>query len=456
MNKEENLDWVKNAAHTVTIEGYNAEGSGVARVDGRVIFVPQTIRGEVWEIILVKTNKNFAFGKGVTCLTGASARVEKDCDFRGRCGGCQYRHMAYEEELQAKREHIQNQLQRMGGISLETPPVLGAEEPNRYRNKVQFPIGGSDKWVKIGFYRPRSHDVLDVPDCLLQSETSALVRAVVKDWMLAYHVNPYDETTGKGTMRHLFLRQNSKGETLVCLVAVREKLPHIMTLVEELKEKIPQIKGVLLNSNKKDTNVVLGEKTQLLWGEDTLEEELAGLSFQLSVPSFFQVNLPQTQVLYQVVEEMANLQGTEIVVDLYTGIGTIALILAKSCEKVYGNEIFSEAVVNARDNALRNNIQNVEFLEGDAKDVAEHLVKQGVQADVVVVDPPRKGLSAEMPQRLADFGAKKLVYVSCDPATLARDVKRLGEHGYTVTRVQGVDLFPRTKHVETVVLLEKG
>lgn len=449
-------NWKKNEMHTVEITGYTAEGAGVGRVDGRVVFVPHTIRGEVWEVNLVKVNRNFAFGRGVTCLTGSPHRVEKDCDFRGKCGGCQFRHMSYEEELNAKREHIQDAFQRLAGISMEIPPVLGAEEPNRYRNKVQFPVSGSDKWVKIGFYRPRSHDVLDVADCLLQQEDSAIAREVVKQWMCDYRVNPYDESTGKGTIRHLFLRNNGKGELLLCLVATREKLPKVEILLENLQKELPNLVGILVNVHKKDSNVVLGNEIHCLWGQDFLYEELSGLRFKLSVPSFFQVNLAQTKVLYEQVAEFAQLTGEETVLDLYCGIGTIGLLLAKDCKKVMGAEIVAEAVANAQENAKDNNIQNAEFFHGDAIAVAERCIGMNTAVDVLVVDPPRKGLSPEVPELLGKIGAKKLIYVSCDGGTLARDLKRLMELGYSVEKAQPVDLFPRTRHVETVVLLTKS
>lgn len=457
VEKEENTEnWKKNAVHTLEIEGYTNEGAGVARLNGRVVFVPHTIRGEIWEVNLVKVNKNFAFGRGVTCLTGSPARVEKDCQFRGKCGGCQFRHMNYEEELFAKGQQVEDALTRLGGLNVSVPPVLGAESTERYRNKVQFPIAGSDKWVKIGFFRPRSHDVLDVPDCLLQAEMAGIAREVVKNWMIENRVNPYDETTGKGTVRHLYLRNNEKNDLLLCLVVTREKLKNITQLSEQLQKVLPTLKGFVVNVNKKDTNVVLGNSYHCIWGEDYLYEELSGLTFKLSVPSFFQVNLQQTKTLYGKVEEFANLTGTETVLDLYCGIGTIGLILAKNAKKVLGAEIIEQAVEDAKENAKRNNIENAEFFQGDCLAVVEKFLADKVTPDVVVVDPPRKGLSAEIPELLTKLDGKKIIYVSCDPATLARDLKKFGEFGYAVKQVQPVDLFPRTRHVECVVLLEKS
>lgn len=447
--------WEKNAVHTLKIEGYTADGAGVARLDGRVVFIPHTIRDEVWDVLLVKTNQNFAFGKGITCLTGSRARVEKDCHFRGKCGGCQYRHMNYEEELFAKHQQLENALVRIGGVNGTIPPIKGGEML-RYRNKVQFPVSGNDKKLKIGFYRPRSHDVLDVHDCLLQSEAAGIAREVLREWMTTFKVNAYDEKSGKGMVRHLFLRHNARGELLVCLVVTKEKVKNVQYLSEGLQQALPSLAGFVLNVNKKDTNVVLGTSYYTVWGVDFLYEEVCDLSFKLSVPSFFQVNLEQTKVLYDIVEDFANLNGTETVLDLYSGIGTISLMLAKKAGKVLGAEIVQEAVEDARANAERNGIRNVAFFQGDCGDVVRKFTAEEMTAEVIVVDPPRKGLAPEVPLQLTKLGAKRIVYVSCDPATLARDVKKLTEFGYKVKKVQGVDLFPRTKHVECVVLLERN
>ncbi|MFI3253128.1 MAG: 23S rRNA (uracil(1939)-C(5))-methyltransferase RlmD [Eubacteriales bacterium] len=443
------MEWKKNAAHQVEITGYNAEGSGVARVDGRVIFVPATIAGEIWDIVLVKVNKNFAFGRAVTCITPSPKRVEMDCPYGNKCGGCQFRHMNYEEELKAKTDIVKAALERIAGVKEDILPIIGAKERNHYRNKVQFQVAGSDKWIKIGFYRSRSHDVLDTESCLLQGEFSTKAREVLKTWMGQFGVNPFDENTGKGTIRHLFLRSNEKGEVLLCLVATRRKLPYIAELLEALKAELPDLKGFILNVNPKDTNVVLGEEYHKIWGEDYLYEELSNLSFKLSVPSFFQVNLKQTEVLYKVIAEFAQLSGTETVLDLYCGTGTIGLSLAKEAKKVIGIEIVSSAVEDAKENATRNGIENAEFILGDCGQVTEKEMK----ADVVIVDPPRKGLSS--PQTVLSYVENKLIYTSCDPGTLARDLKFFTGEGFIVEKIQPVDLFPGTKHVETVVLLTK-
>ncbi|MFI3249386.1 MAG: 23S rRNA (uracil(1939)-C(5))-methyltransferase RlmD [Eubacteriales bacterium] len=448
-------DWKKNQTFTCTIEGYTAQGEGVARVDGRPIFIPNTISGEEWEVNLVKTHKNFAYGRGVTRLTDSEHRTDPDCYFSEKCGGCQYRHMDYTEELRAKHDHLKNALSRIGGITAEVPPILGAEEISFYRNKIQYPVAMGKRGISIGFYRARSHQLIDINICQLQPPKTTEVRELVKDWMKDFGVTPYDESTQKGMVRHLYLRTNAKGEVLVCVVATKKRLPAQEILVERLEEAIQGLVGVVINVNREDTNVVLGKKNIILWGKSVIEEELCGLTFSLSLSSFFQVNLAQTEVLYNTVADFAELTGKETVIDLYCGIGTISLFLAKQAKKVIGAELVESSILDARSNAERNKIKNAEFLAGDVAAVAVKLSSEGVAPDVIVLDPPRKGLAPEVPHLLASMKAKKMVYVSCDPGTLARDLKKFEELGYGVAKVQGVDLFPRTRHVETVVLLVK-
>lgn len=447
-------DVKKNTVHTLDITGYTTEGMGVARLEGRVVFVPYTIAGERWRVRLEKVNRNVAWGRGVELLTASTERVESDCPLFGRCGGCQFRHMSYAEELRAKGQRISDALERVGHVSLDLPPVLGADNPDRYRNKVQFPVSQGKRGLCVGYYRPRSHDVLDAPDCPLQPEAVTRLRAAFKGWMETYRIPAYDEGTGGGLIRHLYVRTNSRGESLVCVVANGDSLPHGNALVESLRAAEPGLAGVVLNTNARDTNVILGDRYALLWGRDWLEEELCGLTFRLSVPSFFQINRAQTERLYSVALDFAALTGTETVLDLYCGIGTISLALAKGAGRVIGAEIVPQAIEDAKENARRNGIQNAEFFCGDAGAVAQKLAAEGVRPQVICVDPPRKGLGPEVPAILAGMGPERIVYVSCDPATLARDVDRFAQLGYRAVDAQGVDLFPRTAHVETVVRLE--
>ena len=449
-------DWKKNSLHPLDITGYTAEGMGVARLEGQVVFVPGTIRGERWLVRLEKVNKRVAWGRGVELLVPSPERVDPGCPLFGRCGGCQFRHMSYEEELRAKRERVADALERVGGIRLELPPVVGAEEPERYRNKVQFPVARTGRGLAVGYYRARSHQVLDAEDCLLQPLAVTRLRRAAAEWMEQWSVSAYEEESGQGLVRHLYVRTNSAGESLCCLVVNGEELPREEELVRALRRAEPGLAGVVLNRNTRDTNVILGEGYRTLWGRDFLEEELCGLTFRLSVPSFFQINRAQTQRLYAQVLEFAALTGEETVLDLYCGIGTISLCLARRAGRVIGAEIVPQAIEDARANALRNQVANAEFFCGDGGAVAQKLAREGVRPRVICVDPPRKGLGPEVPAILASMAPERMVYVSCDPATLARDLKRLEELGYRTVQARAFDLFPRTAHVETAALLVKS
>ena len=445
----------KNSVYELDITGYTAEGLGVARLDGRVVFVPNTIRGERWQVQLLKVNKNVAWGRAVKPVLESPCRVPSDCPHSGPCGGCQFRHMDYKEELEAKRQRVEDALRRIGGVDIRVNTIHGAADTHRYRNKVQFPVGRGKDGIHVGLFRARSHDVIDVEDCLLQSETSNRLGRALKGWMEQRSIPTYDEKTCKGLVRHLYVRTNRAGESLVCLVVNGKKLPDEAGLVNALRTCDPGLVGVVLNVNEKATNVILGDSYRTLWGCDRLEEELCGLTFRLSVPSFFQINRAQTEVLYGRAVEFAGLTGNETVLDLYCGIGTISLTMAKQAGKVIGAEIVPEAIEDAKENAARNGIENAEFFCGDAGEIAYKLSAEGVRPHVICVDPPRKGLASGVTDILADMNPERIVYVSCDPATLARDVKLLGERGYAVKKAEAVDLFPRTQHVETVVLLER-
>ena len=464
-------EWKKNAVHPLRIEGYTAEGMGVARLEGRVIFVPFTAQGELWRVRLEKVRPNMAWGRGVELLESSPERAQADCPLFGRCGGCQFRHLTYAEELRAKGQRIADALERVGGVRLDLPPLLGAESPDRYRNKVQFPVAPGRRGPAVGYYRPRSHDVLDVADCLLQPETVTALRLAFLGWMEDFHVPPYEETPRSGLIRHLYVRTNRAGEALCCVVANGSSLPHTQELVRRLRQAVPALAGVVLNQNTRDTNVILGPDYHTLWGRDFLEETLCGMTFRLSVPSFFQINRAQTERLYAQALDFAGLTGTETVLDLYCGIGTISLALAQRAAQVIGAEIVTQAI---EDDILRRGkrpilvggtglwldavVQGRTFAGGHAggavrRELQAQLAREGIRPQVICVDPPRKGLAPEVPAILAGMAPERIVYVSCDPATLARDVKRLAELGYRTVRAQGVDLFPRTAHVETVAEL---
>ncbi len=432
----------------LTIDGYDSGGAGVARLDGQVVFVQGGIRGETCAVRLTHVGRTALWGAVQEVLTPSPARVAPDCPHFPRCGGCQLRHMSYAEELEAKRIKVSDALRRLGGAEIDLPPVLGAARPERYRNKAQFPVA-------IGFYRARSHEVIDVPDCLLQSEAAGRLRTAVKDWMAKYAVPAYDERAKTGLVRHVYVRTNRAGRSLCCLLVNGRGVPRQAELVRALRDAEPGLAGVVLGVNQKHNNVILGDSYRTLWGEEALTDTLCGLTFRLSVPSFYQVNPDQTEVLYGKAVELAGLTGAETVLDLYCGIGTIGLAMARRARAVWGAEVVPEAVDDAVANAARNGITNARFLCADAGEAARRLAAEGVRPDVICVDPPRKGLAGDVVDTIADMAPDRVVYVSCDPATLGRDVKRFAGRGYVLRQAQAVDMFPRTQHVETVVLLSK-
>ena len=437
----------------LTIDGYDSGGAGVARLDGQVVFVQGGIRGETCTVRLTHVGRTALWGAVQEVLTPSPARVAPDCPHFPRCGGCQLRHMSYAEELEAKRIKVSDALRRLGGAEIDLPPVLGAARPERYRNKAQFPVA---KGPRIGFYRARSHEVIDVADCLLQSEAAGRLRTAVKDWMAKYAVPAYDERAKTGLVRHVYVRTNRAGRSLCCLLVNGRGVPREAELVRALRDAEPGLAGVVLGVNQKHNNVILGDSYRTLWGEDALTDTLCGLTFRLSVPSFYQVNPDQTEVLYGKAVELAGLTGAETVLDLYCGIGTIGLAMARRARAVWGAEVVPEAVDDAVANAARNGITNARFLCADAGEAARRLAAEGVRPDVICVDPPRKGLAGDVVDTIADMAPDRVVYVSCDPATLGRDVKRFAGRGYVLRQAQAVDMFPRTQHVETVVLLSKG
>ena len=436
-----------------TVEGYTSEGQGVVRLDGAVVFVPGTIRGEEIDLRITKVMKTAAAGELVKLRTPSPERTAPECPQFGRCGGCQFQHMSYQEELWAKRQRVEDALRRLGGSDVPIEGILGARDPLHYRNKSQYPVGADGS---IGFYQLRSHKVVPIRRCLIQSEISDATAEAVGAWMRRYKVPPYDETTGKGLVRHIYVRVNRKGESLCCVVVNGRQVPREPELAALIRAAAPRTVGVVLNSNTRRGNVILGEKYRTLWGQDYLMDTLCGLQFKLSVPSFYQVNRDQAEVLYGKALEYAALTGEETVLDLYCGTGTITLCLAQQAKRAIGAEIVPPAIADARENAERNGIGNAEFFCGDASDIAAKLEAEGLRPDVITVDPPRKGLAPDVIASVAGMAPERVVYVSCDPATLGRDVKLFAGLGYQAERAAAVDMFPGTAHVETVVLLSKG
>ena len=443
---------VKNQVYTAEILGYSTEGLGIARIGGQVVFVHDAIAGEVCDILIMKVLKNAAFGKAVAWKTVSPHRREPDCPYYRQCGGCAFRHMNYAEELRAKGQRVQDALARLGGSSVTVEEVLGAAEPLHYRNKSQYPVSADGK---VGFYRARTHQVTDLSACLIQKPQADAAAGALRRYMAAQHVPGYDEKTGQGLVRHLYVRTNAKGQSLICVVVNGERLPGEEALVEAMRQAVRSAVGVVLNVNTRRSNVILGDRYRTLWGEDTLTDTLCGHSFRLSIPAFYQVNRDQAEVLYCKAVEYAGLTGTELVLDLYCGAGTITLTMADRAKKVIGAEIVAPAVENARENAAANGIENVEFFCGDAGDIAARLAEERLRPEVICVDPPRKGLAPEVIDAMVQMGPERIVYVSCDPATLGRDVKLLAQRGYAARRAAAVDLFPGTAHVETCVLLSR-
>lgn len=440
----------KGSVYTAVIDGYSSEGLGIARVNGAVVFVPHAVRGEEIDLRITKVMKTSCAGEIVKIHNPSPERMEPECPYAGKCGGCAYRHLTYPEELWAKRQRVQDALTRIGGLDLTVEEILGAKNPEHYRNKSQYPVGADGS---IGFFQARTHKVVPIRRCLIQTEAADRTAQAVGEWIRRYKISAYDETTGKGLVRHVCVRVNRKGESLCCVVVNGNKVPREPELAAYVTVAVPHTVGVLLNSNTRRGNVVLGDKYRTLFGRNYLMDTLCGLEFKLSMPSFYQVNRDQAEVLYGKALKFAGLTGNETVLDLYCGIGTITLCLAKAAKRVIGAEIVPPAIRDAKENALRNHIENAEFFCGDAADIAAKLESDGLRPDVVTVDPPRKGLAPEVIASVAAMGPEKVVYVSCDPATLGRDVKIFREFGYEAKRAAAVDMFPGTAHVETVCQL---
>ena len=442
----------KNRIYRAHIDGYSSEGLGIARIDGQVVFVHGAIRGETCDVLVMKVLKNAAFGKIAALVEPSPARRTPDCPYYGRCGGCNFRPMSSDEELWAKRARVQDALTRIGGAEVTVEEILGAEQPLHYRNKSIYPISPAGE---VGFYRARSHQVVDVEHCLIQKPEADALAQAVRDYIARFRVEPYNEATGRGLLRHLYVRTSCRGESLACLLVNGSRLPHEQELVDMLRAAAPGVCGVVLGENTRRGNAILGDRYRTLWGRDYLTDTLCGLELRLSVPSFYQVNHDQAQRLYEKALEYAGLTGRELAVDLYCGAGTITQVLARRARHVIGGEIVPEAIRDAEDSARRNGVENVEFLCGDASRLAAELRQRGLRPDVICVDPPRKGLAPDVVEAAASMEPERIVYVSCDPATLARDAARFAPLGYRPVRACAVDLFPGTAHIETVCLLSK-
>lgn len=438
---------------TAEIGGFTSEGLGVCRIGGRAVFVRGALPGEIWRLKITKVTKTAVYARGEACLQASPARVDPDCPVFGRCGGCNLLHMRYDEELAMKRARVNDAFRRIGGLTLEISEIVPADTVMHYRNKAIYAVAEKDGEPVFGFYRSGSHDVVPVSRCLLQSETADTAAATVCDWMKKTGVKAYDDRRGKGAVRHVFVRSARNGGAVCCVVSAEGFGRHTASLVSALRDACPQLTGIVLNINRTAGNTVLAGDFYTLWGEAELRDTLSGFEFSLSPQAFYQINPPQAEKLYALAVGYALPKTGGTVLDLYCGAGTISLCLARRAEKVIGAEIVPQAVANAAENAAHNGVTNTEFICADAGEAALELRRRGVSPSAVVVDPPRKGMDEAAVAAVASMSAEHIVYVSCDPATLARDLKRFDGLGYRASSAVCVDLFPRTAHVETVCCL---
>ncbi len=443
----------KGKIYEALIADYTSEGQGVAKVEGCAVFVPNAIAGEVCRIAIEKVGKTWAAGKIVEILEKSPSRIQRECPISSKCGGCDFHHMDYAEETRLKAARVTGCLNRMAGESLEQVNILSAPSCEGYRNKAQYPVAGKKGRIYAGFFRAGSHQVVENQRCRILPEVFDQVKDTVIAFWNQYGLTAYDEATRKGLLRHIYVRRGAvSGELMVCLSVNGRSFPHSQVLIDQLKA-LEGFATLVLSVNEKPGNAVLGEEFINLYGPGYIEDTLCGLNFRLSPRSFYQVNHAQAQRLYEAAISQAQITKNDTVLDLYCGVGTITLAMARAAGKVIGVEVVPQAVEDARQNALRNGIENAEFFCGDAGAAALSLEEAGIRPDVVVVDPPRKGLSADCIEALARMGPRRIVYVSCDPATLARDVALLKDRGYELKSAQAADLFPRCAHVESICLL---
>jgi len=457
----------KNDVVKVTIEDIGVNGEGIGKIDGYTLFIKDAVIGDVVEAKIMKAKKNYGYARMIQIIEPSKDRVEPKCKFARQCGGCQIQQISYEKQLEFKNRKVLGNLERIGGFSPEllekiADPIVGMEIPFHYRNKAQFPFGKDKNGVTVtGFYAGRTHDIIANTDCALGVEQNQEILETILSFMEQYQMEPYDEKTGKGLLRHVLIRYGfTTKEIMVCLVINAKKIPHCEKLVE-LLQKIEGMTSITISVNQKNTNVIMGDSYEVLWGQAFITDYIGEIKYQISPLSFFQVNPVQTEKLYGLALEYADLKGDETVWDLYCGIGTISLFLAQNAKQVYGVEIIPQAIEDARKNAQINGIENAKFYVGKAEEVlpgyyadyAKAHPGEQAHADVIVVDPPRKGCEESLLETMVQMQLERIVYVSCDSATLARDLKYLCGNGYELVKVRAVDQFSQTVHVETVVLL---
>jgi len=469
------LPVAKNDEVIIDIIGMNHDGEGVGRAEGYTLFVAGALPGEQARVKVLKTKKQYGYAKLLELLQTSPQRVSAPCPIYHQCGGCQLQHLSYSGQLEWKRQHVVDALERIGKLTvakegqntadsdeanqanldpIKVLPTLGMSEPWRYRNKAQVPVGVTDGALVGGFYARGSHRIIDMETCLIQHESNDEVVAHVKEIARRLGISAYDEESGQGLLRHVVVKVGFRtGEMMLVLVTNGDKIPRVNEWIEAIRNEIPAVVSICQNVNKRRTNVIFGDITRVLWGRETIYDYIGDVKFAISARSFYQVNPVQTEALYGKTVEYAGLSGKETVIDAYCGIGTISLFLAQHAAKVYGVEIIPEAIEDARRNAELNRMDNVTFEVGASEDVIPAWKEQGIEADVIVVDPPRKGCDPRLLETILEMKPERVVYVSCNPSTLARDLRVLEDGGYRTVEVQPVDMFPHTVHVESVALL---
>ena len=469
----------KNEEFIVTIEAMGSDGEGIGRIDGYALFVKDAVVGDKVRVKVMKAKKNYAFARLIEIIVPSEDRITPPCKIARQCGGCQVQHLKYEKQLEYKHDKVKSCLERIGGFHVEEveegfeafsclpqeegkktiamEPVIGMEEPFYYRNKTQFPVGVNKEGKAVtGFYAARTHSIIETEECFIQAKVNDELLAIVRRFIDEFAITTYNEETHSGLVRHILTRVGyTTKEIMVCIILNGTKLPHADVLIERLRA-VEGMTSICININREKTNVILGKQCETLWGQSYITDYIGDVKFQISPLSFYQVNPIQTERLYGQALAYAALSGDEVVWDMYCGIGTISLFLAKKAKAVYGVEIVPQAIEDAKINAKINGITNAKFYVGAAEEVAPRLYKEeGIKADVVMVDPPRKGCDQTLLDTIVSMEAKRVVYVSCDPATLARDIKYLAEHGYEVKKARAVDMFPNSVHVESVCVLSK-
>ncbi|MCZ0702897.1 23S rRNA (uracil1939-C5)-methyltransferase [Natronobacillus azotifigens] len=446
----------KNDIVTLNFEDITHEGNGVGKIDGYPLFVPNALPGETGQVKAIMVKKNFAIGRLLEIVERSPERVEPPCNVYFQCGGCQLQHMSYAMQLKMKQKQVESALRKIGHIDhITVESTIGMDDPWRYRNKVQIPVAEREGQLITGFYRKKSHEIIEGMDrCIITSEINDRMVEAVRSIADRLGIPAYDEQSHRGVLRHIMARTGeATDQTMIVLVTKTAELPHKQQFIDQLKETFPNITSIMQNINKERTNVILGKQTKCLWGEGYIYDTIGDIQFKISAKSFYQVNPKQTKKLYDQTLAFADLSGGETVIDAYCGIGTISLFLAQKAGKVYGVEIVPEAITDAKENAKLNKMENVDFVVGQAEKVMPWWTAQGLKPDVIVVDPPRKGCEEELLAAMIAMKPERIVYVSCNPSTLARDLRILEDGGYRTKKVQPVDMFPQTSHVECCALL---